>query len=146
MTVSDRAVRSFHGKQGGQTDILKAWVFVREVSRLSWRNFIFLLPTHVRAPSPNRRCCRAWQRTKKPRNKTWTTNLVCNKLRMNVFKRITLARLLDNMFLFLLVFQQIQKDSVTNLFSQVALLFQKEKPPSHYSVTASPLLVFCSHC
>lgn len=99
MTVSDRAVRSFHGKQGGQTDILKAWVFVREVYRLSWRNFILLLPTHVRAPSPNRRCCRAWQKTKtKNRNKTWTTNTVCNKLRMNVFKRITLARLLDNMF------------------------------------------------
>lgn len=35
MTVSDRAVRSFHGKQGGQKDILKAWVFVQEVYRLS---------------------------------------------------------------------------------------------------------------
>lgn len=41
MTVSDHAVRSFHGKQGGQTDILKAWVFVREVYRLSWRIFFF---------------------------------------------------------------------------------------------------------
>lgn len=100
MTVSDRAVRSFHGKQGGQTDILQAWVFVREVYRLSWRNFILLLPTHVRAPCPNRRCCRAWQRKAKikNRNKTWTTNLVRNKLRINVFKRITLARLLDNVF------------------------------------------------
>lgn len=95
MTVSDRAVRSFHGKQGGQTDILKAWVFVREVYTLSWRNFILLLPTHVRAPSPNRRGCRTWQRTIK--HKTRTTNTVRIKPRLNVFRRMTLARLPDNM-------------------------------------------------
>jgi len=31
MTGSDCAVRTFHGKQGGQADILKVCVFVKEV-------------------------------------------------------------------------------------------------------------------
>lgn len=43
MTVSDCAVRSFHGKQGGQADILKGCVFVREVHGLSQRPHLYSL-------------------------------------------------------------------------------------------------------
>lgn len=137
MTVSDRAVRSFHGKQGGRAEMLRAWLFAREVHWLSWRNFFLLVPTNLCVPSLNRRCCRTWE--KKNPTKSKNKNTGCVQLRVSVQEERP-QHLCDACFC------KSKCDSATSLFSVLLCTLQEEQPPSHDPVAARPLAVVRSHC
>lgn len=133
MTVSDRAVRSFHGKQGGPTDILEAWVFLREVHRLSRRNFFFFFFSypHVFVPLTltNTVVGLGKKTTKKQQQKKKHSKHAKKKQRklgINVSKRITATNVYS-----IFVCQKIKNNfkKKKEQSSQAVLVLQKESLP-----------------